>query len=391
MPIALLALALVLATPLAAAAPAPSDSPITIIGTRLKDYAAAADACVAAPCSPKKDIVVSIRYAEALFRSGDYIGARGVLTKAVHRQADAGKVEPVALSQLYLAQANVAAHYGEQRDVRTATYASARVTHDFLPEGDPDRLWADLRVADLRLNNDRNDGLKAYVRVAADARAAGQPRIAAAADIHRAWALHRSRLDPDAVRLLADLAATPGEAARPYRVAARVLTARIAREHGDKSAIDAVVRDIAREPDPGQPMLVYSPPFPRPSTEDYRDPFVVSVDTGDKSNDAIALQWVDIGFGIRADGSVDMPEVLRSSRSTQWASPLVAMIAKRRYTPSAAVAAGDDAPGHYRVERYTFTADFEVPTDSLIRRRVRNPHYELLDLTDGNAPSHAPS
>ncbi len=386
MPIALLAL--VLAAPIATN-PAPADAPITITGTRLKDYAAAVDACVAESCSPKKDIVVSIRYAEALFRGGDYVGARGVLAKAVRRQAGAGAVEPVALSQLYLAQANVAAHYGEQRDVRTATYASARVTHEFLPAGDPDRLWADLRVADLRLANDRRDGLGAYIKVAADARAAQQPSIVAAADIHRAWALHSLALDPEALRVLAGLSATPGEAARPYRIAARVLTARIARGRGDKSAIDAVLAEMANEPDPGLPMLVYAPPYPRPADEDIRNGFDFPFDTVDKSNDVRGLQWVDIGFGIRSDGSVNAPEVLRSSRSTGWAAPLVAMIAGRRYTPSAA--SSDDSPGHYRIERYTLTADFETPTDSLIRRRVKGPHYQMIDLTDGSAPPHAAS
>lgn len=371
---------------LAAAAPTPvaaSEATITITGTRLSDYAAAVDACVAGPCSPKKDIVVSIRYAEALFRGGDYIGARGVLAKTVRRQAGAGKVEPVALSQLYVAQANVAAHYGEQRDVRAATYASARVTHENLPEGDPDRLWADLRVADLRVANDRLDGFRAYAQVAADARAAGQRQIAVAADIHRAWALHAAKLDSAALRLLADLAATPGETSRPYRIAARVLTARIARERGDKGAVDAVLRDIADEPDPGQPLLVYSPPFPRPTNPFYRDPFdSPPIDRVVKSSDFTGLQWVDIGFGIRADGTVDAPEVLRSSRSSDWAAPLLAMVAKRRYTPSTTAAAGGDAPGHYRVERYTLTADFSTPTGSLIRRRSREPHYALIDLTD---------
>lgn len=382
MSIALLALALTTAVP---TAPEP---PITITGTRLKDYAAAVDACIAGPCSPKKDIVVSIRYAEALFRGGDYVGARGVLAKAVRRQAGAGAVEPVALSQLYLAQANVAAHYGEQRDVRTATYASARVTHEFLPEGAPDRLWADLRVADLRLANDRRDGLGAYLKVAADARAAQQPAIAAAADIHRAWALHSSALDPEALRVLAGLSATPGETARPYRIAARVLTARIARARGDRNAIDAVLAEMANEPDPGLPMLVYAPPYPKPADEDIRNTFDFPLDTADKSNDVLGLQWVDIGFGIRGDGSVNAPEVLRSSRSTAWATPLLTMIAGRRYTPSAS---GDDSPGHYRIERYTLTADFETPTGSLIRRRVRGARYQMIDLTDGSGPPHAAS
>ncbi|QYE35561.1 hypothetical protein KZX46_06190 [Polymorphobacter sp. PAMC 29334] len=79
MPIALLAL--LLAAPIAVPATLPPDQTITITGMRLKDYAAAVDACAAGPCSPKKDIVVSIRYAEALFRVGNYISARAVSSR----------------------------------------------------------------------------------------------------------------------------------------------------------------------------------------------------------------------------------------------------------------------------------------------------------------------
>ncbi len=380
----LLVLAAALQTIAATPSAAPAPPAITITGRRLADYAADVADCVAGHCSPKQDIVVSIRYAEALFRSGDYRSARDVLAKAVHRDDRFGVDEPVALAQLYVAQASVAAHYGEQRDFRAATYNSARIAHRFLGPGDPERFWADLRVADVRVHYDSIDGEQAYVRLAAAARGAGQPEIAAAADVHRAAALHANHHDAEAIAILTDLAATPGDVARIDRLAARLMIARIARDRGDRGATDAVLRDIAREPDPGRPMLVYTPPLPHPAEQPQFDNFdSIPVETNLRPQ-VVGLQWVDIGFGIRADGTVDGAEVVRASDTGKWASPLVAMIAARRYTPSAALAAGGDPPGHYRIERYTLTGDFSTPAGSLIRARNRNLRFQPIDLTDPN-------
>ena len=52
------------------------------------------------------------------------------------------------------------------------------------------------------------------------------------------------------------------------------------------------------------------------------------------------------------------------------------MIVARRYAPP-----GDMAGALYRIERWTLTADYDTPAGSLIRRRVRNPHFEQVDLT----------
>lgn len=92
------------------APPFAAPPPITMTGTRLQDYAVSLDARVAAHCPPRADTVASIPNAEALFRRGDYRVVREVLAKSTARNAHAGAVEPVALSPLYLAQANVAAH-----------------------------------------------------------------------------------------------------------------------------------------------------------------------------------------------------------------------------------------------------------------------------------------
>ncbi len=383
--VAAAAVAGLVASASARADPAAEAPPITVTGHHLSDYAAALDACIAAHCPPRADIVASVRYAEALFRSGKYLDAREVLAKATRRNADAGRAEPLALSQLYLAQASVAAHVGEQRDVREATLASARIADQFLPAGDRDRLLADLRLADWRLNSQRFERTGAnlaiadgdYARIADVARASGHADVAAAADLHLAWALHARRDDARAGRLLAGVAATADAATRPYRLAARVLQARVARERGDTRAVDAVIASLRGEPDLATPVLVYAPPLPHPTDVVYRDdPFRGNFDPVTRPSDVQSLRWVDIGFAIRPDGSVDMPEVLRGSPSAGWAKPLLAMVAARRYSPSA----GD--AGHYRVERFTLTADYGTPAGSLIRRRVFEPRFEQLDLTD---------
>lgn len=380
---------LLVATVVAASEPVASVAPtITVTGHRLSDYAAAVAACVAAHCPPRQDIVASIRYAEAQFKAGDYHGSRATLASAVARNAGAGPAEPLALSQLYLAQATVATRFGEQRDVRQATIDSARIADTYLPVGDPDRLGADLRLADWRLGSQRRerDGNPyvadaAFTRIAAEARAANHPDIAAAADLHHAWALHGRRDDDGAARLLAAVVAMPDAAARPYRLAARVLTARIARQRGDAGAIDVAIAAMRAQPEGHAPVLVYSPPLPQPvDPADRHDGRTLPTDSVTRPGEMNGLQWVDIGFAIRSDGTVDDPEVLRGSRSSGWAKPLLGMIAARRYSPTT----GDDAtPGHFRLERFTLTADFDTPVGSLIRRRTRTPRFEVLDVTDG--------
>ncbi len=358
---------------------------ITVTATKLSDYRVAVERCIAGSCTPRQDIVYSIRYAEALFRTGDYGGARLVLAKSVTRNRHAAAQEPIALSQLYLAQANVGLHYGDQTEVKRALANSAIVARDYLPADTPDVFLAQLRVADLRSLRDPSPGFTGpYRSIAARAHAANLPLIAALADLHQAGAL-ASRRNPQAAEpLLAGVAALPGEAARPYRVAARVMQARIARERGDKGATEALIAALKSEP-LSEATLVYSPPLPNPTDPVITDPFDTTIDRATRSSDLIPLQWVDVGFSIRQDGTVDSPEVLRGSRQHPWSAALLKAVAGRRYTPSSASEAGQ-----YRIERFTVTADFSTPIGSMIRRRVGAPRIEQIDLTDPPTTPAAP-
>lgn len=117
-----------------------------------------------------------------------------------------------------------------------------------------------------------------------------------------------------------------------------------------------MIAALRNDPDNGAPTPVFSPPYPHPTDPVHYDRFVLTTDTVTRSGDVSGLLWVAIGFGIKDDGTVEAPAVLRSSRGTDGAAPFLTMIAARRYTPSSG---NDDPPGHYRIERYTLTADFD--------------------------------
>jgi hypothetical protein len=99
---------------------------------------------------------------------------------------------------------------------------------------------------------------------------------------------------------------------------------------------------------------------------------------GPRSMDFIPLRWIDVGFWIRPDGRVEEAEVLRGSSARDWAKPVIASVADRRYAPFAAEM-GDT--GQYRVERFTLTAEKMVPIGSLIARRAGPLELRQLDIT----------
>jgi hypothetical protein len=378
------------AVPAAAAPLADDENTITVTGVRIEDLAAAVDRCRQSTCPTRRDIVATIRYAEALFRTGDYRRGRSELKAGIGRVKHAASAEPVAVSQLYYALATLTAHEGDQRDHAAATFASARVLRAAFPDTAPEVLFADLRVGDLALRN----GLTVtahdrYESIARRANASGQPEFAAAADMRRAALFRRSGRKAESARLLAEIAARPGPELAPMRQAALVQAARDARADGDLASTQRLLATMIATPSSQAPMLIYEPPAPQPGQLVPSDPFLGPVDVQTRSGDIVGLRWVDIGFWIRGDGRVEDAEVLRGSRELGWAAPLVRMISGRRYTPftdAVGAAVPPLSSGQYHIERYSFTADYQVPTTSLIRRRVANPRFERLDLTE-TAPS----
>lgn len=373
---------LLLAAAPPAAAPIPPDSGETIVVTAtLQSLADALARCKAGGCTPRQDIVASIRYAEGVFRAGRYQEARRVLQQAIGRDRTAAKSDPIGVAALYDATATVAAHDGEQAIVSEATFARARVLHDALPADTPVVFAADLNVADLEFRRGNLGGAaERYQQLARRAEAAHQPTLLAAALLRHATIAHEQHRETLA-RTMLDQVINNGEVPAAYRLAARATGARFARERGDTGATDALIASMTGAGAPGTPMLLWQPPVPRPGDPADLD-YYNRVDPVTKGSDVVTVQWADIGFVIKADGTVDTPEILRASSTQQWAAPILTMIAKRRYAPP-----GDAADGLYRIERWTLTADYATPVGSLIRRRASNPHFEQLDLTSAAPPS----
>ena len=89
-------------------------------------------------------------------------------------------------------------------------------------------------------------------------------------------------------------------------------------------------------------------------------------------------KWIDVGFWVLPDGHVAGLEIVRRGAGAAWAEPLLASIRGRVYSTS-----GDST---YRLERYTFTADYEAAPGTHIRRRSPRGRVEYLDLTTEDAP-----
>lgn len=375
-----------------AASPSASAEPSTIVvnGVRMEDLRAAVQNCAAGHCSVRGDVIASVRLAEALFREGDYRGARDVLGRAVSRNEDSAAADPLAVSELYLARANVAQHYGDQREQLRAAANSARVLRTYQPDTIA-AYSAEARLIAARIRNGQLlDAERSYASLADRARAAGNPAIAVITDMRLATLLHRRQARDRAERVLAGAEATPG-ISDALRLQVMLLRARLAAEAGDPAPLDRLVDSLSAQQraslaSRGAPALIYSPPLPSPLDSSNRGPFEY-VNYEQRSSSQRGLGWVDIGFVIAADGSVESAEILRGSRgSPDWAVPVLSTVSQRRY--AAAVSAGDQGStdgavdsGRYRIERYTLTADFVTPIGSFIRRRGGAPRIEQIDLT----------
>lgn len=358
--------------------PQPAESePIVVTGHPLSSLRDDLAECIARRCPPREDIVASLRYAEGLFRTGDYQGARNILGRAVSRNRRFAAAEPVAVANLYVAQSRVARHYGDQRLQADATHAAATVLREHGTPEMPDSLLAEMSVADLMATRGDAEGAeRSYAQLFETAERAGQRGIAFTLGLRRAWLADRRGRLPEARRLLSELLQAQGSDLESYRLAARVLALRMARKDNDEAAVDALLADVERQPQPA-PVLLSAPAIPQPAREG------VGVDELDltgsvRSMEFRPLLWADIGFWVGSDGRVEDVEVLRGSNSLGWTEPVRAAIAGRRYTP---FLAGSGAPGVYRVERYTLTADFETPAGSHIRRRAGRARIEQIALS----------
>jgi hypothetical protein len=368
----LVALTMLLQAASPAGAEIDDDGMITVTARRIDDLAADVAACAAAPCPTRRDVAVSVAYASALFNEGRYRDAKDVVNAAVARVRGAAGAEPIAVSQLYSAQATIYRHYGDTSYgdtnlVGRATRNSYTVLRDHLGPNALHTLTAEYRLAQWSVRSRRYAEAEAqFERVADLATAAGYLTLASACDLHRAQLLERRREADAGFALLEAVAARDAgpDDDGDMRRAAMATAVRMASERREDRRAEFYAGKLLALGQGHEPLLLSAKPLPTPQTEVY------------------GWRWVDIGYWIRPDGTVDSVEVLRGTERRDWAAPLLRHIAEQRFTPT------QGTFGHYRVERYTMTADLVKLTKYLTRRRVANARFEMTPM---QASSAAPS
>lgn len=351
-----------------------------IVVTARRDAADALAKCLARKCPPVEDISASLAVAEQEFLLGDYLGARRVLASAVDRNKGFASTHPRAVATLYDVHARIAHHYGDVERFRRSTFRRAEVLKDGLQDSDPERLRASAHVGDMLATLGKyREADRHYASAGRTARKAGQAKMEFAMNLRRAW-LHHARGDSGIARRdLRALAASTQEA--DLRLVTSILLARLARDLGEPDAITGLIAEIARQKAGTPPTLLFEPPIgsigPAGSDRDAGSlPAATAAER--RSSDYGSLLWVDIGFWLRPDGRVEDAEILRGTRATGWARPVVMAIAGRRYAPFEAEAG---APGQYRLERYTYTTDIVPVTGSYIKRRAGPVRLRRQDIT----------
>jgi hypothetical protein len=346
---------------------------ITVTARRISDLEADVAACVAAPCPTRRDVAVSVAYASVLFDKGRYTDAKAVLNAAVARVKSAAAAEPIAVAQLYNAQANLHYHEGDQDVAETAAYKGYIILRDNVGAETLPTLSAGYRLAQWLLRDGRYvEADTQFATIGQTAAAAGHATLRDACDLHRAQLMVMRRQYADGFALLEAVAARDSgpDGDNDMRRAALATAVRLANDRGEEARAEGYAQKLATLGAGDEPLLLSTKPLPRPQRGSG------GVAGANESHAAlISLRWVDIGYWIRPDGSVDNVEVLRGSRTRGWETPLLSHIAARRYAPTRGTI------GHFRVERYTLTADYATGAGTLIRKRAVNPRFEMTPLT----------
>jgi hypothetical protein len=387
----------------AANGPAPRSEPtpqIVVTGQRLEDTEAALRACLARHCPPDQDINASLAHAENQLTAGRYHEARKTLLSALGRNRGQAKTYPVAVSDLYRASGQVAAHLGLDQSYLASTLSIYDALKAGLPKDDYRLYQARMEIAGMlgRLRG-HEAARRAYADLARDARKQGRPDIAAMAELRSILNHYPPEMRAKMIRAIAD---SRDPAMRAAVLEARLALINVARAAGDMEQVAVLTRDLAGL-NPARPVLIYSPPYELVIRDLPTDTNVLGVSvsntmgspetrlsTSASFSDMKRLsgnfddKWIDVGFWVTPEGKVDDLKVLRKKGDIFWADPLLESIRNRLYTPG-----NGNAADSYRVERYTYTAGYDERTGSHLQQRTPKARIEYLDLTgDGLAAPH---
>lgn len=383
-------LALVAST-VSAQRPLPSGPDIVVTGKPLSATKAALDACVARHCPLPEDVAASLAHAENLFVAGDYKSARQTLNDAIARDKGGAKRFPVEVAGLYRANGRIAAHLGEAESYRVNTIAAVDALRAGLSDSDP-RIFAQrVEIADMFGRLDRPEAaLTMYRDVAHDAQRLRLPQIEGPARLRIAMLLARhtpdkSTMSSDARRAFAafdEVADDTRPEMRNYAFVARVLKAQLMARKGNSEALDAIIAELQTKGGAATPILIDSkPPQIGDRKESILDVDALQTATARMPVGSFEKQWIDVSFWIKPDGHVADAEVVRESETPPkwWIKPVLESVRSRRYAPLKLAA---DDPGLLRIERMTYTSNFDASVSGTrLRTRGDQPVIERLDLT----------
>jgi len=367
---------------------------IVVTSVRILDTERALKACIERHCPPDEDIRASLAHAENQFITGDYHAARSTLLAARNRNKRFAKEYPVPVSNLYRANARVAAHLGFGSQERSSYFEIYDIVHAGLPADDPRILQAKLEIGDAFARSlDIDTAQETYRAVAKRAQELNLPnikglallRIAAlyGAAASSAPALYQSLATKACDKIIND---TDPRLA-PFADAARLLKAKFSAKEGDSSAVDKLIEQYRTSGKANRAMLINAPPVDLNDTD---SPSLLNQAHRSSAGGPRLIkslrdfddQWVDIAFYVTPDGGVNDTDVVRTSPKLGdrwWIDRVIAAVNKRHYAP---LNLDPNDPGILRVERFTLTSRItDAVSGSRISDRSGEAHIESLDLS----------
>lgn len=374
-----------------------SGQTIIVTGTPSPDYRADLEACVARGCSTPEDIAATLMLAESEYLNGDYREARRTVRASLRRNRNRAAQHPEPLASLHRADARLSWTLGLDTDGRQATFAVLSSLRAGIPEEDHRHFTARFEIAEMYFRaHEFIQARRMLAQIAELAAARNRPDIAAMAELRSLWFDYRVDARPVTRDRIASLAQTTDPSHRIRTTGAKMLLSRIYRLEGDTARADALLRDVGATAGGGRRMLLYSPTY-QLGVRDYTGGNGFGTDSGpsapvltaasldyndvasryttlNRMSDNFEDKWIDVGFWVAPDGRVTQLDVVREGGAHDWAQPLLQSIRGRLYSPA--------ADASYRLERYTYTSDYETPTGSRFAVRTRRARVEYLDLTE---------
>jgi hypothetical protein len=390
--------------PQAAAQPGTPQN-IVVVGQRLADLRAQLADCLARHCSPDEDIDVSTALAQALFVANEYREARSVLLASIGRNRRYAAQYPEPVSELYRSNALVARHLGFDLDAQRSTWEILHALQRGIPVEDNRHFTARLEVIEsLTAFGEYRQARDQLRELASRARAAGRDDVVTIAEMRELWIQYLQ--SPDSNEIVRELVRRSGSTDARRSIAAKRLLIRIYSGRGQLREANALIEGLGVS---GARRLLLVAPFfdvaqqenivptttrtvagttnmPPPRAGQDSPSQLLAANLADRMTD-VYDQTIDVGFRIRADGTVAEVEVVNRRGAPGWEVPLMRSISGRRY------AIASDGTETYRMERYTYTAERRTQglSGTHISNRSPRGRVEFRELSETNIPAARPT